>query len=45
MNMSKTLHDETAGRELAMTWGVELDYLTVARFAQLVVERDLEHVA
>ena len=28
-----------------MTWEVELDYLTVARFAQLVVERRLEHVA
>lgn len=45
MNMSNTLHDDRASRELVMNWGVELDYLTLARFAQLVVERNLEHVA
>ncbi len=43
--MSKSFHDESAGRELAATWEVDLDYLTVARFAHLVVERDLEHVS
>ena len=32
-------HDETAGGTLAMTWELDLDYLTFARFAQLVVER------
>lgn len=43
--MSGTPHDEAASRELALTWEAELDHLTSARFAQLVVERDLEHVA
>jgi ATPase family associated with various cellular activities (AAA)/Domain of unknown function (DUF5925) len=36
---------EAGGRELAITWELDLDYLTVARFAQLVAERKLEHVA
>src|SRR5439155_25774028 len=42
--MSNLLH-EVGGRELSLTWEVDLDYLTFARFAQLVVERGLEHVA
>jgi hypothetical protein len=40
-----TTHDESAGMTLATTWRLDLDYLTVARFAHLVVERALEHVA
>jgi hypothetical protein len=43
--MCKSFHDESAGRELAATWEVDLDYLTLARFAHLVVERNLEHVS
>jgi Domain of unknown function (DUF5925)/ATPase family associated with various cellular activities (AAA) len=42
--MPNLLH-EAAGRELSLTWELDLDYLTTARFAQLVVERDLEHIA
>jgi len=37
--------DGVRGSELAMTWELDLDYLTIARFADLVVERDLEHTA
>ena len=33
------------GGELAMSWDLDLDYLTVARFAELVTERRLEHIA
>ena len=36
-------HDEVRGRELAMTWELDLDYLTIARFSALVSERGLEH--
>jgi hypothetical protein len=43
-DMSNLLH-EVGGRELSLTWELDLDYLTFARFAQLVVERKLEHVA
>jgi hypothetical protein len=43
--MSTTLHEERAGRELATMWEVDLDYLTVARFAEVVVERGFEHIA
>jgi hypothetical protein len=42
--MSNLLH-EAAGGELALTWELDLDCLTSTRFAQLVVERKLEHVA
>jgi len=42
--MSTSLHDEPAGVKLATTWEVDIDYLTLARFTQLVVERGLEHV-
>lgn len=42
--MSTRAHQEPAGTALAMTWEVDLDYLTSARFAQLVVERGFEHV-
>jgi hypothetical protein len=42
--MPNLLH-EAAGRELTLNWELDLDYLTVARFAQLVAERKLEHVA
>jgi ATPase family protein associated with various cellular activities (AAA) len=42
--MSNLLH-EVGGRELSLTWELDLDYLTFARFAQLIVERELEHVA
>ena len=38
-------NDEVRGRELAMTWELDLDYLTIARFSDLVVERNLEHTA
>lgn len=37
--------DEVRGREVAMTWELDLDYLTTARFTDLVVERNLEHTA
>src|SRR4051794_27416606 len=43
--MSKSLHDKTATQQLAATWEFDLDYLTLGRFAQLVVERELEHIA
>jgi hypothetical protein len=42
--MPNLLH-EAGGRELALTWELHLDDLMIARFAQLVVERDLEHIA
>jgi hypothetical protein len=38
-------NDEVRGRELAMTWELDLDYLTIARFTDLVLERSLEHTA
>jgi hypothetical protein len=44
IDMSNLLH-EAAGSELALTWELDLDYLTIARFAQLVAERNLQHVA
>jgi hypothetical protein len=44
MTMSGS-HDEVRGRKLAMTWGLDLDYLTIARYAALVSERGLEHTA
>ena len=37
--------DEVRGDELAVSWDLDLDYLTVARFAALVTERRLEHIA
>ena len=40
-----SLNDEVRGRELAMTWELDLDDLTIARFIELVMERDLEHTA
>jgi len=43
--MSTSLHDEPASPRLATTWEVEIDYLTLTRFTQLVVERGLEHVS
>jgi hypothetical protein len=43
--MSSTSHDEVRGHELAITWELDLDYLTMARFSQLVSERDLEHIS
>ena len=36
MTMSNSLH-EAAGRGLRLHWELDLDYLTIARFAQLVV--------
>ena len=36
-------HDETASGTLAMTWELELDDITHARFARLVVERGFSH--
>lgn len=42
--MPNLLH-EAGGRELALTWELDLDCLTLSRFAQLVVERELEHFA
>jgi hypothetical protein len=44
VTMSNSLH-EAAGRDLDFTWELDLDYLTLARFAQLVAERDFPHVA
>ena len=41
--MSNSLH-EAAGHELNLTWELDLDYLTFARFAQLVAERNLPHI-
>jgi hypothetical protein len=38
-------HDESAGMTLATTWRLDLECITVARFAHLVVERALEHIA
>ena len=40
-----TLNDETSSARLASTWHFDLDYVTSARFAQFVVERELEHVS
>jgi hypothetical protein len=42
--MSTTSHDDTSDA-LAATWELDLEYLTLRRFASLVVERRLEHVA
>lgn len=42
--MSNLLH-EAVGCQLTLNWELDLDYLTLARFAQLVAERELEHVA
>jgi ATPase family associated with various cellular activities (AAA)/Domain of unknown function (DUF5925) len=42
--MPNHLH-EAEGGELAFTWDFDLDGLTLARFAQLVAERKLEHLA
>jgi len=39
------LYDEAVGSTLTATWELDLDYVTIARFAKLVVERALEHVA
>jgi hypothetical protein len=36
---------EAAGRELDLTWELDLDCLTLARFAQLVAEGRLQHIA
>jgi len=33
------------GHELTTTWELDLDHLTIARFTELVVERNLEHTA
>jgi hypothetical protein len=38
-------NEEVRGRELGMTWELDLDYLTIGRFTDLVVERNLEHTA
>src|SRR5262245_40077325 len=43
--MSTSDRRAVSGRKLAMSWDVDLDYLTIARFTQLVLERGLEHVA
>jgi len=43
--MSRGMQDREASVELAMSWEVDLDYLTQARFAQIVLARSLEHVA
>jgi ATPase family associated with various cellular activities (AAA) len=43
--MSRAMQDRDASAELAMAWEVDLDYLTQGRFAQIVLERGLEHVA
>jgi hypothetical protein len=45
MTMSKSVHDVRVSGELAMNWDVDLDGLPVARFARLVVEQGIEHVA
>lgn len=42
--MPNSLH-EAAGTELSFQWELDLDHLTLARFAQLVAERDLQHVS
>lgn len=42
--MPNLLH-EAGRRELALTWELDVNYLTYARFAQLVVERELDHIA
>src|SRR5262249_10830107 len=38
------LHATTVSSRLTTTWELDLDYVTRARFAQLVVEPALEHV-
>jgi hypothetical protein len=42
--MSNMLH-EAARPGLDLTWELDLDELSVARFAQLIAERQLEHIA
>jgi hypothetical protein len=44
MTMSNSLH-EAAGTRLQLNWDLDLGYLTTARFAQLVAEWNLEHIA
>ena len=39
------VYDESVSPKLTATWEFDLDYVTMARFARLVVERGLEHVA
>src|SRR3954451_7870122 len=41
--MSTSTHDDTAGASLAMTWELDADYITFARFMRAVVDRGLEH--
>jgi hypothetical protein len=41
--MSTSTHDDTAGVSLAMTWELDADYITFARFMRAVVDRGLEH--
>jgi hypothetical protein len=43
--MSISTSEVGAGRALASTWEIDLDELTEARMAELVVERGLEHIA
>ena len=43
--MDTTLHDEATAPRLATVWPLDLDYLTLARFARIVVDRGLEHIA
>ena len=43
--MSRADQDRGASVELAMAWEVDLDYLTQGRFAQIVLQRGLEHLA
>ncbi len=42
--MSTSTHDEAGGSALATTWELDLCNVTHARFARLVVQRELEHV-
>jgi hypothetical protein len=42
--MPNLLH-EAAWSELSFDWELDLDYLTLASFAQMVVERDFKHIA
>ena len=41
--MSTSTHDDKAGATLATTWELDADSFTFARFARVVVERELEH--
>lgn len=43
--MTQTIHAEMAGENLAVTWELDLNDVTVARFARLVVERRFEHLS